>query len=198
MEDGACCDRVSAGGSRRRAGSRLFLGVPGRRPLGSPPSAPPPPLWGSEGCPPHGPAAGPERQTPGGWDPPRVGRREEAPRAPADGPPAAGLSGRPPARRCRLGWALPFALLLSGTGTPAGTPCGVSAHPRCSGGECVWGSPLRVPWGAAGRGPGAGTGRSPFSVSPARSSRRRRGTPGLPRPRTGSARTKAFAPLVRS
>lgn len=34
MEDGACCDRVSAGGRRRRAGSAALRGLPARRPPG--------------------------------------------------------------------------------------------------------------------------------------------------------------------
>lgn len=135
MEDGACCDRVSAGGSRRRAGSRLFLGVPGRRLLGSRPSALLPPLRGSEGCPPDGPAAGPETQTLGGWDPPRVGTREEAPCAPGDGPRAAGLSGGPPARGSRQGWVLPLPPFCPAHAYRSGLRAGSVLNPGSCGGS---------------------------------------------------------------
>lgn len=166
MEDGACCDRVSAGGSRRRAGSRLVLGVPGRRLLAPRPPAPRPPPGGREGCPPDGPGAGPEPQTAGGCDPPRVGTREEAPRAPGYGRRAAGLSGGGPARGSRRGWALPLLFFFPAWARRSGLRAGPVLVPA---------APERVPLGGllrerrspAGRGPGPAQAVPPSSVAPA-------------------------------
>lgn len=89
-----------------------------------------------------------------------------------------------------------FAFLLSGTDTPVGTPCRVSAHPGCFGA----GPALRVPKRAAEPGwEGTWGWHGLFSLlGRPGSSRRRRGSSGLPRPRTGSGRTKGFAAEVGS
>lgn len=94
MEDGACCDRVSAGRSRRPP-EPPPPGAAWVKPRRACPPAPRLPLGGTGGCPPDGPRAGPAAQTSRGWGPAGWAHRGGAPGA---GPAAAALSGRPAAR----------------------------------------------------------------------------------------------------
>ena len=183
MEDGACCDRVSVGGSRRRAGSARLRGPPGCRLPGSRPSASPSPPWGSQSVSPDGPRAGPEAQTPGGWHPPGWAHGRRPPWA---GAAAAGgrADRRGPGAGCPRDGRFPFASLLPGAAGAVGTPRWVGARPR---------RPGAVPVG--GRAPRGGRyrdwyGRYPFSAGPARPVAV--GDPRVPSAPAGSARTKTL------
>lgn len=102
MEDGACCDRVSAGRSRRPP-EPPPPGAAWARPRRARPLAPRPPLEGTGDCLPDGPRAGPAAQTSWGWGPAGWAPGGGAPSA---GPAAAALSGRLAARESRRVWAL--------------------------------------------------------------------------------------------